>query len=132
MARRATVAITSTEQQSDRTIIRFKDGHTVVLEPYAPSRKAEGLRRFILQKDGSRVVVFNARLTPNGTDKDEFSFYKVADGYDVEKIVMYWEAARDHLSIHQYQGTIAGQQWRTISEDWLALHKIKSGEFRLP
>jgi hypothetical protein len=125
--------VSAVHQQGERVVVEFEDGHAVILEPYSPRGKGtvDGLKRFTLNHNGRRVVQFNARLSQDGKEPKEHTFVATSSGYTAHQVVSYWEAAKDHLYLHQRRSRLALLQYLTIAEDWLDLNKIKDGKIQM-
>jgi len=81
----------------DTAIIDFDDGHQVLFEAYKYGGQVEGLRHFFLLNGKETVVRYDGRLAHIGPRQDEERFVEVADGYDIDRIIAYWQGARTYL-----------------------------------
>lgn len=135
--------VTKVSSLGDSAIIDFEDGHQVVLEAYTHGwgYQIEGLRHFFLFNGTEKVVQYDDRLYYGGPRPDEFRFVEVADGYDIERIVSYWQAARTYLHQEFFEKPRAeGRKgadelwlpWKISVEAGMPLHYIKEGYRPLP
>lgn len=135
--------VTNVTSQGESATIEFEDGHRVVFEGYSHGfgYQVEGLRHFFLFNGEEQVVQYDSRLRRVGPSEDEHRFVQVAEGYDLERIAAYWEAARKYLNDEYfekpYQSGTEGDPnlwfpWKVSGEGWMDLSAIKEGRKELP
>jgi hypothetical protein len=135
---------TSVQVEDDLVTFRFQDGHQVTFEAFrrAPGFKAEGLHRFTLSNEEGRTVVqYDARLTQMEPNPKAYRFVEVDEDYTIERIVGYWEQAREYLDneyivkpfLGDYEEPIELEHgWFVLSKSMEDLHKISQGLIPLP
>lgn len=135
--------VTSVTSRGESATFEFADGHRVVLEGYSHGFgfQVEGLRHFYLFNGDAQVVRYDSRLYYAGPRDDEHRFVEVAEGYDLERIAAYWEAARNHVNEEYFnkphrEGRQGDKKlwfpWKLSGEGWLDLSAIKEGRTELP
>ncbi|MFY9228376.1 MAG: hypothetical protein WAO28_03550 [Candidatus Microsaccharimonas sp.] len=132
-----TLVVTDVAMRGETATITFEDGHRVAFEGYTHGwgYQFEGLRHFFLFNGDEQVVQYNSRLRRAGPSDDEHRFVKVHPDYPIDRIVEYWEAARDYLRV-EYMENGGGDKlhwpWVLSSEGWQDLNMIKEGRKPLP
>lgn len=137
------IVVTAVTTRGDTATIEFADGHRAAFEGYSHGfgYQIEGLRHFFLYRGSEKIVQYDARLHYAGPQDDEHRFVQVEEGYTVERIASYWEAAKMHLNDEYFEKPYnEGREglselwfpWRVTSEGWMDLRNIKEGRVPLP
>lgn len=138
-----TLVVTRVTSQGESATFEFDDGHRVIFEGYSHAfgYQTEGLRHFFLFNGEEQVVQYDSRLRRVGPSEDEHRFVQVAEGYDLERIASYWEAARKYVNDEYFEkpyrsGTKGDPNlwfpWKVSGEGGMDLASIKEGRKELP
>ena len=138
------LVVTSVTSRGNSATFNFEDGHRVIFDGYTHGfiYQIEGLRHFFLFNGEERVVQYDSRLRRNGPSEGEHQFVQVAEGYDLERIAAYWEAAANYTHEEYFakphrEGTTSRNEdlwfpWRLSCEGGMDLRSIKDGTKELP
>lgn len=97
--------VTDAKTQGVSAVISFSDGHTAIFEGFSEGYGStiNYLRHFILRRSEQAVVRFDSKTQRGGPYPDDHQFVEVADGYSIERIAAYWEAAWEYVLEHFIQ-----------------------------
>lgn len=120
---------------NETVTVTFEDGHHVVFVGYshALGYQVDGLRQFFIYNHEELVVQYDARLQRIGPSPNEHRFVKVATDYPIERIVEYWETAKQHIKAeYGVDSDEMWYAWMISCEGWADLNAIKAGRKPLP
>ena len=137
------LVVTSVTSRHDTAYFDFADGHRAAFEGYSHGfgYQIEGLRTFCLYRGSEKVVQYDSRLYREGPREDENRFVFVADGYTLEMIIGYWEAAKNYVHNEYFAKPYAegrkGDEdlwfpWMVAKQGWVDLMLMKEGHIPLP